>query len=607
MADNKNVLLAVVLSLIVLLGWHYFVSGPQLEKRQAQLDAQRAAQEAAQATQQNQGTAPPAPTAPTPPQESGGVAAPNTNAATAAAEPAVSRRVPVKTDSVEGSINLAGARIDDLHLLKYRVSVDPESDTVILLSPSGSAAPYYAEFGWTASGNAGLKLPGPATVWTAPEGAELTQNAPVELTWNNGEGLVFKRTISIDDAYMFTVVQSVENETGAAVTLYPYGLISRHGKPEISGFFILHEGLIGVFGEDGLQEVDYDDVVETGKVTHEPVPEGWVGITDKYWATALIPPSDTSFRPTFSSGTAGPVTTYQSDFLGEGVTIEPGSSTEVTSRLFAGAKEVNQIDAYEETFGIDRFELMIDWGWFYFITKPLFFAIDWLYGIFGNFGVAILAVTVVLKLIFFPLANKSYKSMTMMKKVQPQVNEIRERYKDDKQKQQQMMMELYKEEKINPLSGCLPILIQIPVFFALYKVLFVTIDMRHAPFFGWIQDLSAPDPTSLFNLFGLIPWTPPELLMLGIWPLIMGVTMFVQMKMNPAPTDPTQAMIFNWMPVLFTFMLASFPAGLVIYWAWNNFLSILQQGVIMRRYGVKIELFDNLKSMVSKGAKKPAE
>jgi YidC/Oxa1 family membrane protein insertase len=326
---------------------------------------------------------------------------------------------------------------------------------------------------------------------------------------------------------------------------------------------------------------------------------GWLGITDKYWAATLIPDQSAPIQSRFSSGQTGPLKTYQTDYLSDAVQIAPGAKTEVTGRLFAGAKEVQVVDSYETKHGISRFELLIDWGWFYFITKPLFYALDFFYKQVGNFGIAILVVTVLIKIIFFPLANKSYASLAKMKAAQPQMLAIKERYADDKMKLQQAMLELYRKEKINPLAGCWPVLIQIPVFFALYKVLFVTIEMRHAPFYGWIHDLAAPDPTTIFNLFGLIPWAPPAFLMLGAWPLIMGVTMWVQMKLNPPATDPTQRIIFAWMPVLFTFMLASFPAGLVIYWTWNNALSIAQQAYIMRRNGVKVELWDNLKSSFS--------
>jgi YidC/Oxa1 family membrane protein insertase len=407
---------------------------------------------------------------------------------------------------------------------------------------------------------------------------------------------------------MFSVRQSVDNESAAPVTLYPYGLVSRTGRPQTAGYYILHEGLIGYLGEEGLHEVGYDDLDEQPSITPPKAAAGWLGITDKYWAAALVPRGETAFQPRFHKGAAGTQPTFQADFLGDAVNVPAGGNAVHETLLFAGAKETAVIDSYEAKLGIPRLELLIDWGWFYFITKPLFFLIDWLYRLFGNFGLAILAVTVMVKAVFFPLANRSYASMTKMKKLQPEMQKLQERHKDDRMAMQQAMMELYKKEKVNPIAGCWPILIQIPVFFALYKVLFVTIEMRHAPFFGWIRDLSAPDPTSIFNLFGLIPWDPPQFLMLGVWPLIMGITMFVQMRMNPTPPDKTQAMIFNWMPVIFTFMLASFPAGLVIYWAWNNFLSILQQGAIMKRHGVPIELWGNLRGMFGRKPKdSPAE
>ncbi|WP_029058370.1 membrane protein insertase YidC [Stappia stellulata] len=607
MADNRNTILAIVLSLVVLLGWQYFVAQPQMER-------QRAEQQAAQSQSESQTQDAPGSAVPQTPGVAGSANVPGANVpGTAAGGPAqgLSReaavgntpRVAIDTDRVEGSINLTGGRIDDLRLKDYHETVDPTSPTIVLFSPKGSPKPYYADFGLTADPGADIALPDQNAQWTAPAGARLTPSNPVTLTWDNGAGLVFERTISIDDNYMFTVDQTVRNETDAAVQLYPYGLIARNGLPETTGFYILHEGLIGVFGEEGLQEVDYDTLQEDGPVRPAAVNDGWLGITDKYWAAALVPTPGSTFQPQFSY--SAQTDNFQADFLADPIQVAPGASASASSQLFAGAKETANIDSYQDDLGIKNFELLIDWGWFYFLTKPLFYIIDYLYRLVGNFGVAILLVTVGIKLVFFPLANKSYVSMSKMKLVQPQMTEIRDRYKDDKQKQQQALMELYKKEKINPLAGCLPVLIQIPVFFALYKVLFVTIEMRHAPFFGWIQDLSAPDPTSLFNLFGLIPWDPPQLLMLGIWPLIMGITMFVQMKMNPAPPDPTQQMIFTWMPVLFTFMLASFPAGLVIYWAWNNSLSIAQQYVIMRRQGVKVELFDNIKSTFRR--KKPDE
>ncbi|MEP1931981.1 MAG: membrane protein insertase YidC [Roseibium sp.] len=602
MSENRNTILAIVLSLVVLLGWQYFVAGPQLERQQEALQAQQEIEAARQATTGGADANAPQPSV-TP---SGNTVAPAAGSQNAFANRdqalAATTRVKIDTPRLEGSVNLTGGRLDDIRLKDYHETVDPNSPTIVLFSPKGSPNPYYTDYGWVADPGSNVELPGSDTVWSISGSGNLTPSTPLSLTWDNGNGLTFTRTISIDENYMFTVDQSVANNSGADVTLYPYGLIARNGTPETTGFYILHEGLLGVFGEEGLMEVDYSDLEEDGPVRPAKVDQGWLGITDKYWAATLIPTPGEEFQPSFShTAVSG---NFQADYLGNGVAIPAGGIGETSSFLFAGAKETNLIDGYEEALSIKQFELLIDWGWFYFLTKPMFFAIDWFFALSGNFGVAILLVTVLVKLIFFPLANKSYVSMSKMKLAQPKMTEIREKYGDDKQKQQQALMELYKKEKINPLAGCLPILIQIPVFFSLYKVLFVTIEMRHAPFFGWIQDLSAPDPTSLFNLFGLIPWDPPQLLMLGVWPLIMGITMFLQMKMNPAPPDPTQQMIFTWMPVIFTFMLASFPAGLVIYWAWNNTLSITQQYVIMRRQGAKVELWDNLNSLIKR--KKPA-
>ncbi|MBD8892296.1 membrane protein insertase YidC [Labrenzia suaedae] len=591
-------ILAIVLSLAVLLGWQYFVAKPQLERQQAELQAQQqTAQQTADATV---------------PSPAGTPAAPGNTSAPAAVAAAVtltrdqaiaaSPRITIDTPRVVGSLNLTGGRIDDLRLKDYRETVEKDSPLVELLSPKGSPHPYYADYGWVADPGAKVALPDGNTVWTVDGNDKLTPETPVVLSFDNGEGLTFKRTISIDKDYMFTVEQSVDNSTGTPVTLYPYGLIARTGMPDHKSFYILHEGLLGVFGEAGLQEVKYKDLEKEKQIRPARVDQGWLGITDKYWATTLIPAPGTSFQPSFSYSDASK--NFQADYLGDAVEVPANGSGKASSYLFAGAKQKAVLDHYEETIGVQKFNLLIDWGWFYFLTKPMFWTIDHLYHLVGNFGIAILLVTVLVKAIFFPLANKSYVSMSKMKLVQPQMTEIRERYADDRAKQQQALMELYKKEKINPLAGCLPVVVQIPVFFSLYKVLFVTIEMRHAPFFGWIHDLSAPDPTTIFNLFGLIPWDPPQMLMLGVWPLIMGVTMFVQMKMNPAPPDPTQQMIFTWMPVIFTFMLASFPAGLVIYWAWNNTLSVTQQYIIMRRQGVKVELLDNLKATFKR---KPAE
>jgi YidC/Oxa1 family membrane protein insertase len=436
----------------------------------------------------------------------------------------------------------------------------------------------------------------------------------VTLTWDNGQGLVFRRTIAVDEKSMFTIRNAVENRGTAPVALQPYGLVSRHGQPVTLGYYVLHEGFTGVLGDQGLQEYTYAKLDKENPLsgsntvgkTWDNVTGGFVGITDKYWAAAIVPDQAQPYQGLFASRQDVGGKVYQASTFGVAQTIQPGATTETTQRLFAGAKEVATVDAYHSALGIKNFDLLIDWGWFYFITKPLFKVLDFFYHLFGNFGVAILLVTVILKAIFFPLASKSYASMAKMKAVQPEMASIRERYGDDKVKQQQALMELYRKEKINPVAGCWPVLIQIPVFFALYKVLFVTIEMRHAPFFGWIRDLAAPDPTSIFNLFGLLPYNPGAVpvighfLLLGAWPIFMGITMWLQMKMNPEPPDPVQKQVFAWMPVIFTFMLGSFPAGLVIYWAWNNLLSVTQQAFIMRRNGVKIELFDNLRKTFSR-------
>ncbi|HSD92531.1 MAG TPA: membrane protein insertase YidC [Methyloceanibacter sp.] len=580
--NNRNFILAIVLSMAVLFAWQFFFAPkPTPEQEKPTIEQQQ-------------------PTEPGPPQPqaegevpAGVTPQPGTQGAALSREEALAQspRIAIDTPSLKGSIALKGARIDDLTLKDYRETVEPTSPNVVLLSPAGSAHAYYAEHGFV--GPAGdLGLPSADTLWTAETQGALTPGTPVTLSYDNGKGLKFTRTITVDEKYMFTVADLVANTGSEPVTIYPYALVSRHELPHVQGFYILHEGLIGVV-DGGLEEISYSKAVENPPETFKS-DGGWLGITDKYWATVVIPEQGKSFDAKFAGSTQGDRTRFQTDYLMGPVTVAPGGSAELKGNLFAGAKEVNVVDGYAETYGIPKFDLLIDWGWFYFLTKPLFFALDYFYKLVGNFGVAILIVTVIIKLIFFPLANKSYVAMSKMKKLAPEMQRIKERYGDDRVRQQQAMMELYKKEKVNPASGCLPILIQIPIFFALYKVLFVTIEMRHAPFFGWIKDLSAPDPTSIFNLFGAIPWDPPTFMMIGVWPIIMGITMWVQMKLNPAPPDPVQQKIFTWMPVFFTFLLASFPAGLVIYWAWNNFLSVIQQATIMKRQGVEIPLLENL-------------
>jgi YidC/Oxa1 family membrane protein insertase len=605
MPEQKNMILAIVLSALVLLGWQYFFGMPQVEKQR-----QIAQQQAQQHTEQPANAAKPQGTTPAPATQSQGTpqtpagSAPPQQTLTRDAALAASPRITVDTPRLKGSIALKGGRIDDLSLIQYRETVDPKSPPIVLLSPSGGPEPFYAEFGWVAATGASTKVPDEETEWKQDGSGTLSVGHPVTLIWDNGQGLTFHRTIAVDDKYMFTVKDAVSNNGAGAISLYPYALISRHGTPATLGYYILHEGMVGVL-DDKLQELTYK-AIEEKKVVPFDTTNAWLGITDKYWAATLVPQTDAHVKANFRFGTLGTLKTYQADYLEDARTIAPGATTSVSTRLFAGAKEVSIVDGYNATLNLNKFDRLIDWGYFYFFTKPMFRVIDFFYHLVGNFGIAILLVTVLVKLVFFPLANKSYTSMAKMKALQPQMTAMKERYPDDKVKQQQALMELYKKEKINPVAGCLPMLIQVPVFYSLYKVLFVSIEMRHAPFFGWIRDLSAPDPTTIFNLCGLIPWDPTQVpvighyLHLGIWPLIMGCTMWAQMKMNPTPPDPTQKMIFDWMPVIFTFMLANFAAGLVIYWAWNNSLSVIQQGVIMRRNGMKIELLDNVKSLFAR-------
>ncbi len=492
-------------------------------------------------------------------------------------------RINIVNDELEGSISLLGARIDDLVLKKYRKTLDPESDQIRFLKKIDEREPFFIQFGWSSPNK--NKVPNGNTVWKGSK-SSLDPNNPVTLSWNNGEGLKFSQIISIDDNYMIKVIQKVKNETNNSVNLYPYGLIRRSGEPKTTDFFVLHEGPLGVF-DGSLKEHSYSDLKETGQKGMSIKTEengGWIGITDKYWMAALIPDQNTNSNFTFRY--VNNSASYQTDFLGELSKIPANGEIEIVSRVFSGAKKLNLLDKYEEDLKIKNFDLAIDFGWFYFLTKPFFYALSWANNILGNFGLAILAITVVVKIIFFPLANKSYKSMARMRVLTPQLQQLRERFGNDRQKMNMEMMALYKREKVNPAAGCLPILVQIPVFFALYKVLFVSIEMRQAPFFGWIKDLSALDPTSIFNLFGLLPYSTdflPDFLNLGIWPLLMGATMVLQQRLNPKPPDPVQAQIFAWMPVVFTFLLATFPAGLVIYWTWNNLLSIAQQWIITRK------------------------
>jgi YidC/Oxa1 family membrane protein insertase len=596
MENNRNYILAIALSVLILVGWQFLYIGPKMEAQrlaeiaQKKLDMQNPAQPAVDGAAAKQPGAAPA--------VQPGTALPAGEAASAALSReqalASTGRIAISTQALSGSISLTGGRLDDLQLKDYRETVDPKSPLISLLNPAGLAEGFFAELGYIGGDSTGT-VPGQTTVWSVSGNNQLTDKTPVTLTYVNDKGLTFTRTISVDDHYMFTVKDSIRNDGTSPVSLSSYGRVSRHNIPKTPSIYVLHEGFIGVIGENGLQEQVYK-TIEKKPVEFASTTGGWIGITDKYWAAAIIPQQDKSYESRFSYFGTGQ-TLYQADYKTAALTIAPGETASNTSLVFAGAKEVALIDGYKSSLSIPQFDLMIDWGWFYFFTKPMFKMMDFFFHYFGNFGVAVLVTTIVVKLVFFPIATRQYASMANMKKVQPKIEELKVKFADDRQGLQTAMMELYKTEKINPIAGCWPVLLQIPVFFSLYKVIYVTIEMRHAPFFGWIRDLSAPDPTSLFNLFGLLPFHPPAALMIGVWPLIMGATMFIQMRMNPTPPDPAQAMIFTWMPVIFTFMMATFPSGLIIYWAWNNTLSVIQQGIIMKRHGVKIELLDNLKSL----------
>lgn len=577
MMDQKNLLIAIVLSVVILIGFQYFFEAIHPPVPVAPHQPAKTAT-----------TVKPAENAPAPGVRVPGMvptaAAVRSRAAALAEEP----RVKIETPRLSGSLSLVGGRLDDLSLINYHDTVNPKSPHVVLLEPTGTKDPYFAQFGWIAGSAeaATLKLPGPQTRWSSSGGA-LTPDHPVTLTWDNGAGLVFSRTISVDKNYMFTWHDSVRNAGNAPVSLIPYGLISRIGIPSASGsaysFREAFEGLVGAFGGGSLQEVKYSSL-KPGKPVNYSAAGGWLGFSDEYWLTALIPPQNLPLKAEFRVVDEDGIDRYQADYSGPPLTIAPGKTATADTRFFGGAKEVNLLDAYADT-GIPQFDRAVDFGWLYFLSKPIFQVLEFFNRLLGNFGLAILLFTLITKIVFFPLANKSYRAMSKMRLLQPEMQKLRERYPDDKQKQQQEIMALYKRVGANPLAGCLPMVIQIPVFWALYEVLYVTIEMRHAPFFGWIHDLSAPDPTSFANLFGLIPWSPPHILMIGAWPLIMGVTMYLQQKLNPQPVDPMQAKMFMALPIVFTYMLSAFPAGLVIYWAWNNTLSVAQQWVIMHRAG----------------------
>ncbi|MGI9389753.1 MAG: membrane protein insertase YidC [Boseongicola sp.] len=604
--QNKNLLLAMVLSTAVLFAW--FIIFPPPDPTTAPQDSSVTANDGSVAL----------PSADTDQTitATGDAAATNDTPSIAVAE---ASRLDIDTPSLSGSISLAGGRIDTLALKDYRQTLSNGSNEVEILAPIGSEQPYYTVFGWAPGGSlTGEDVPGPDTIWSLESGTTLGPSAPIVLRWDSPAGLIFRREVSVDEKFMFTVRQSVENRTSAAVRVAPYGVVARHGEPQnLMGFFIIHEGAIRM-ADGELVEIDYDDMPsESDSVS--VTERGWVGFTDHYWMTALIPVEGTAFTSTIRYKEDSDV--YQTSVAGKTVELAPGTTADATTQVFAGAKEWDTIRDYEagreingfgdsvsyffggnDRNGVAGFVDAIDWGWFYFLTKPIFFALHELNGLIGNMGWAIIALTLLIKALLFPLARKSYISMAKMKELQPEMEKLKERAGDDRQKLQQEMMALYKKEKVNPASGCLPILLQIPIFFSLYKVIFVTIELRHAPFFGPFQDLSAPDPTSIWNVFGLFPWSAPEpttilaLIFIGILPLLLGISMWLQQKLNPAPTDPTQAMIFAWMPWVFMFMLGSFASGLVIYWIANNVITFSQQYVIMRSHGYKPDIWGNIRS-----------
>ena len=557
--DMRNMLLAIGLSIAVIALWNVFYQSPHQYK---EIEARKIEQQAKAAAETQKLAAP-------------------AQAVKPRAEALLDApRVAIASGELRGSLSLKGARFDDLALVHYKETVDKKSPKVVLLSPSGTQAAYFGEIGWLTSYDE-TAIPGSDTVWQA-SAKKLTPDSPVTLTWDNGQGVTFVMDVALDKHFMFTVKQSVINRSGGDISLAPYGLINRmHKEEKTSNYGILHEGLIGVT-TGKLEELDYKKIKEEGKKSVADA-SGWLGIADKYWLTALVPDGSEVFKANYQSYSDKGEDRFQVDYLGGTRSVAAGETSENTVRFFAGAKKVAVLDQYKDAYGIPFFDRSVDFGTLYFLTKPIFLMLNYFYGLLGNFGLAILLLTVVIRLALYPLANKSYKSMGQMKQLMPKIQEIQQRYTDDKMRMNMEIMELYKKEKVNPASGCLPLLIQLPVFFALYKVLFVTIEMRHAPFFGWITDLSAKDTTNIFTLFGLIPWDPPSIMHIGILPVFMTITMIVQQKLSPKPSDATQAQVMAAMPYLFLFMFANFPAGLVIYWAWNNILSILQQQAINRQ------------------------
>ncbi len=591
--QNKNLILATALSFVVILVWFVMFPPPEpaVEDPNAAITA-------------TDGTTPLAPAATAPSS-----APPAEIAVTDAQAAPDAPRVDIATARLSGSISLVGGRIDDLKLNDYRVSLDENAPIVSLLKPSNRPNAYYALYGWAPG--AGLTLeqvPGANTEWVVESGDTLTESTPVTLKWDNGAGLVFRRTVSLDQNFMFSVKQTVENTGAGTVSLAPYGILARHGEPEdLKSFFILHEGLVAMSdGEltetkySGMTDFAFDPREGAAAEVTQVSENGWIGFTDHYWMATLVPQPGSAFKSVAKYDERRDI--YQTEAVMPTQTVAQGQTISASSQLFAGAKEWATIRDYQNKSGVAGFIDSIDWGWFFFLTKPIFAVLHWLNGIIGNMGWAIIGLTITIKIIVFPLAYKSYASMAKMKELQPQMEKLKEQAGGDRQKMQQAMMELYKKEKVNPASGCLPILIQIPIFFSLYKVIFVTLELRHAPWIGWITDLSSPDPSSILNLFGLLPFTPPDpgsiiaIISLGVLPILLGISMWLQQKLNPAPTDPTQQMIFAWMPWIFMFMLGSFASGLVLYWITNNVITFTQQYTIMRIHGYKPDVFGNIRS-----------
>ncbi|KIN70643.1 Membrane protein insertase YidC [Sulfitobacter noctilucae] len=600
--QNKNLILATALSFVVILTWFVLFPPPE---------AEAPVEGTVQTTTSTEGAAIPAAPA------EGAAPATIANAPeTAAAALETAPRVSIETPRLTGSISLLGGRIDDLKLKDYRTTVEPDAPIVTMLSPQGTVDAYYALQGWAAgNGIAADAVPGPETEWSVTSGDTLTLDSPVTLTWDNGAGQVFGRTISIDDNYMFSLTQTVTNDGETPVTLAPYGMIVQHSQPDdLENFFILHEGAVAI-ADGELIETDWDDIAESevnpawGRqaIVTANVTEGWIGFTDHFWQAILIPGSGQPFDQALTYDARTDI--YRAVTRLPTQTIAAGATSEISTQLFAGAKEWAVLRDYESN-GVSKFIDSIDWGWFFFLTKPIFWLLHELNKLIGNMGWAIIGLTLIIKAVLFPLAYKSYVSMAKMKELQPEMEKLKKDAGDDRQKMQQGMMELYKKNKVNPAAGCLPILMQIPIFFSLYKVIFVTIELRHAPWFGVFNDLSAPDPTSIFNFYGLAPWAAPEptsfmaLIFIGILPLLLGVSMWLQQKLNPAPTDPTQQMIFAWMPWVFMFMLGSFASGLVVYWIANNTITFTQQYLIMRSQGYKPDLMGNIKGSFTRNKPK---